>query len=106
MNTYLINTPVITEYGLWLFTGPLDTNKAQQQLKNGFVSAIGHQASADLLSDCLHMPVAMNRQRIAMQPGDQAVVLRLMERLGEGVLLDRQQLQQRDYQLGLLTRLR
>lgn len=104
MTFYIINTPVLTEYGLWEFSGPLTINDAQSMLKSGFVSAIGHEASANVLSQILNIAIPVNRIHIKMQPGDEALILRLLQRLPEGKVLDENELNALDFELGLLKR--
>lgn len=104
-NIYLLNTPIITEFGLWRFDGPLVLNEAQDILKNGFVSGVGHQTTAEYLSELLSIDCPLNRVRITMQPGDSAVVLRLLCRLPEGKILKQDEINKLPYQLGLLQRL-
>ena len=70
----------------------------------GFESAIGHQAAAQFLSLLLKVDVPVQRVSIAMEPGDQAIVLRLLRRLPEGAVLDQQAMQQVPFELGLLKR--
>jgi hypothetical protein len=106
MTLYIINAPVLTNYGLWEFTGPLAPADAQQILSQGFISAIGHEASAQILSDLLHIPIPTQRIRVAMQAGDQALIFRLLERLPEGKILTLAELQQLPFELGLLQRIR
>jgi hypothetical protein len=102
---YLLNTPVITAFGLWRFDGPKTLGEVQDSLKNGFVSGVGHQATADYLAELLSINCPFNRERIAMQAGDSAVVLRLLCRLPEGKLLERHEINLLPYQFGLLRRL-
>nr|WP_305910239.1 DUF1874 domain-containing protein [Methylomarinum sp. Ch1-1]MDP4521431.1 DUF1874 domain-containing protein [Methylomarinum sp. Ch1-1] len=106
MVLYIINTPVLTEYGLWEFSGPLTINDARSILETGFVSAIGHAASANVLSQILNVPIPANRIHIKMQPGDQALILRLPQRLPEGKVLDETELKTLNFELGLLKRLK
>jgi hypothetical protein len=102
---YLLNTPVITAFGLWRFEGPITLCDVQDSLKKGFVSGVGHQATADYLSELLSIYCPFNRQRITMQAGDFAIVLRLLCRLPEGKLLEQHEISQLPYQFGLLRRL-
>ena len=102
---YLLNAPVITNFGLWRFDGPITLTEVQDYLKNGFVSGVGHQATADYLSELLSINCPFNRMRIAMQAGDSAIVLRFLCRLPEGKLLERHEINLLPYQFGLLRRL-
>lgn len=80
-------------------------SKVQDYLKNGFVSGVGHQATADYLSELLSINCPFSRNRIAMQAGDSAIVLRLLCRLTEGKLLKQHEISLLPYQFGLLQRL-
>ena len=76
-----------------------------------FVNAIlacwtyGHQASAAFLSALLGIAVPARRVPVAMEPGDQALVLRLTGRLREGRLLNEADLAAVPYDLAWLERL-
>jgi hypothetical protein len=102
---YLLNTPILTAYGNYRFTGPLSLEEAKSRIGTDFVSAIGHQAAADFLSLLLGVTVPANRQAITMEPGDGALVLRIRERLPEGKLLNREEMMAIPYELSWLKRL-
>ncbi len=102
--TYLLNSPVLTDHGLWRFS-PLEVEKARDLAAGGFVSAIGHDASAKLLGEALRQPVPVVRERVSLQPGDRAIVFRLLKRLPEGAILGLDDLQAQDWELALLERL-
>lgn len=105
MTLYLLNSPVLTNYGLWRFEGPLLPEHVKEKAAGGFVSAIGHEETAALLAAILGQPVPINRITVSLAPGDAALVMRVRNRLPEGAVLDAATLASVPYELALLTRL-
>lgn len=101
---YLLNAPVLTAYGQYDFEGPLSDGRANEIAAQGVTSAVGHRATANLLSRLLGMDVPLNRTVIRMAPGDQALVFRLLDRIPEGVVLDDDELARLPHEFGLLKR--
>ena len=104
--TYLMNAAVLTDYGEWCFEGPLDDTRVRALLETGFISAIGHEATAQYLSRRFGLDVQCARVTVTMNPGDRAVILRLLRRLGEGESLDATALDAEPVEFGLLERRR
>lgn len=103
---YLMNSPILTEYGDWRFEGPLSVEDARKVVDLvPFTSAIGHDSAARFLSQLLGLEIPVNRVAITMQAGDRALVLRVLTRLAEGVVLDSAAMHNTPYNLSLLTRL-
>lgn len=99
---YIFNAPVLTDYGVWLFEGPLCIEAVKTILEQGFESAIGHQQTALYLTELLGIPCKMNRRSVTMECGDIAVIFRLIKRQEEGVVLTREQLGEVPYEFAML----
>jgi hypothetical protein len=67
--------------------------EVRQILSEGFVSAIGHQATATLLSQLLGIEVPFNRVTVKVEPGDILIHFVLRERIPEGKILTLEELQ-------------
>lgn len=103
MAVFILNTPILTDYGTYRFR-KVGVKEALDALSDGFTSAVGHQGTAELLSAILGIPVSMNRTVVKMAAGDIAVVFRVLTRLEEGMVLDSKALNAIPYELGLLRK--
>jgi len=80
----------------------ISIEKARKLLKKEqFVSAIGHEATAKLLSQLLGINIPVNRITVFMKPKDMGIHFFLKQRLPEGAVLNEQQLKQLQYWLVL-----
>lgn len=73
--------------------------------EQGFISAIGHQATASALTDLLGQPISVNRIEFEQQVGQLAIVLRLKSRPPEGAILNREEMERIGFELLLMERL-
>lgn len=105
MTVYVLNSPIITDYGLWRLRGPIDAEQASDLLRAGFVSAVGHAGAARFLSELLALEIPFSRIQTRLEPGDCALVLRLKLRLPENTTLDHDHLRSWPHELALLERL-
>jgi hypothetical protein len=62
-----------------------------------WTSAIGHESTANLISDVLGISVPVNRSTILMQPGDVGIHFFLKQRLPEGTILGEADLKKIQY---------
>lgn len=70
-----------------------------------FISAIGHEATAKILSFLLGIEVPMNRIAIKMERGDKAIVFRLLTRIEEGKVLSEEEIMKLPWELCLLEKI-
>lgn len=77
---------------------------AYQTEGKGFISAIGHQATAEVMSALLETSIPMNRIEFEQQPGQEALVFKLKSRIPEGKILTFEQIEEIGYEFKLLSR--
>ena len=63
-------------------------------LNQGFISAIGHEATAKIITTQLGVNVPVNRVSISLKRGDTLLVYQLLKRLEEGKVLTEQEMRQ------------
>lgn len=108
MKLGLLNTSIITTVGTYKM---VDLTLAQakdlaQANKDNLLSAIGHNATADVLTKLLGVDVPANRIVFSQDIGQQAIVLKMRGRLPDDVKdLTVDDMQQIGFDLFLLTRL-
>ena len=106
MNIVLLNTSILTDFGIYEYQ-PRSLYDIKKLLKvaDSVRSAIGHQATADILTVLLETPVEMNRINYEQKQGDVAVVFKLNSRVAEGVVLNYEQIIEIGYSFGTLVKL-
>ena len=103
---YLMNSPVLPNHGVFRLSGSISLDTAKACVSAGFESAVGHSATAILLTKLLGVDVPEVRQRIQFSPGEKALVFRVKQRLPEGfVIEDAAQLEAIPYEFALLERI-
>jgi len=65
--------------------------------RNKFISAIGHQGTAQLLTQLLGIEIPVNRITVQLEEGDMIIAFFLKQRLPEGVVLSKEELQKLEY---------
>jgi phage terminase large subunit-like protein len=86
-NAFSLGMLEASSSGLTLRVRPLTLEEVKSLLKEGFVSAVGHQATADILISLLGTTVPCNRVAIKLAAGDKLIVFQLQVRLEEGKIL-------------------
>lgn len=62
-------------------------------LAYGVESAIGHDATARMLTEVLATPIPMDRRQVTLEPGQSMIVAQLGARLPESAVLSRDELE-------------
>lgn len=100
----LLNTSIITADGEYSLQG-ISLEKAREIVAGvALDSAIGHESTAQIMSELLGVDVPVNRQMFAQQVRQIALVFKLNGRAPEGVILNREQIEEIGYSFKLLTR--
>lgn len=102
--TYVLNTLTVpldwdTEILYYVTLKKVNVNGARDLLKNGFISAVGHEATAKLLTELLGIEIPYNRIQVKMTHFDRALHFVLKERITEGKILTLDELKQIGYYL-------
>jgi len=108
MTLYILNTlalPIqydtVSEATVKFRRLTLDEAKRLVKTTSKVISAVGHEATAKLLTRLLEFPVEFNRAAVFLHPGDCALHFYLKTRLPEGKILNEDELKTLDYWLVL-----
>jgi STIV B116-like len=102
----LLNTSIVTAHGAYQYE-PCDLESGKQLIAaRGYKSAIGHESTAQMLTQLLAVPVTANRIDYSQPPGGVALVFKLKRRAPEGTVLSREEIEDIGYEFGLLIRSR
>lgn len=105
----LLNTTIATTDGTFeVKTITLGTAKALVHHALGagveLDSAIGHESTAQIMTELLGTNIPVNRQQFAQQPGQQALVFKLKGRPPEGKILTSEEIEAIGYEFKMMTR--
>ncbi len=101
----LFNGPIFTSDGLYRVE-EISVDAARSLVRQcGFVSAIGHEAAAGVLSELLNIDAPMNRIQFHQAAGQKAIALKLHQRPPEGTILDHNEMAHVGYSMKLIERL-
>lgn len=78
---YILNSPVVTGPGTFEYELS-DVSSARAWVRsNDWTSTVGYDETARVMSEILGVSVPVNRVNILLEPGDEALVFRLVKRL-------------------------
>lgn len=104
MKVALLNTTIVTTDGVYeVETISLDEAKALVQGVE-LDSAVGHAATAGVMTQLLGVEVATNRQEFSQQVGQVALAFKLNGRIPEGTVLTAEQIEEMGYTFKTMTR--
>jgi len=73
----------------------INLEKARDWIKRGdFISAVGHESTAKLLSELLEVEIQPNRIFVDMELWDEALAIQFLERIEEGKVLSKEELEE------------
>lgn len=101
----LLNTSILTAEGSYTLEDISLEDAKLLVLQNELDSAIGHQATAEIMSALLGVDIPVNRQMFAQEPRQAALVFKLNGRLEEGKILQAEDIEKIGYKFQLLRRL-
>jgi NAD-specific glutamate dehydrogenase len=103
----ILNGAIITADGEY-FCRTISLEEARDLIRSApeVLSAVGHQATADILTDLLGINVTLNRINFHQEPGQKALVFKLNSRPPEGAILSRDEIETFGYQFQLLCRIK
>lgn len=100
----ILNAPVVTSFGNYTyFPIPIESAKILANASE-FSSYVGHEATAEIISELLDKPVGYSRKMLKQKVGQMALVFKLKKRPPEGSILDRGQVEEHGYEFGILYR--
>ena len=102
-NLTILNTSILTTKGSFTYE-PICLEETIQLVSDGFESAVGHQATADILTTILGVEVKMNRIEYNQGIEDTALVFKLKGRPEEGRILTVEEIEEIGYDFGLIKK--
>lgn len=99
----LLNTTIATVDGVFeVKTITLEQAREMAQ-SNELLSAIGHDSTAQIMTELLGVNIPINRIQFTQEVGQTALVFKLKGRAPEGVILDRNGIENIGYEFKTMT---
>ena len=88
---------MLTSKTTYLMVKEVDIETVKAMLTQPFISAVGHESTARVLTKLLDVEIPFSRVPIKLQQRDKLVVFQLLTRLEEGRVLSEEELKQLQY---------
>lgn len=88
MKTLILNASVVTSEGNYSMR-KISLERAKILIANGFISAIGHESTAKIISQLLGILCPVDRKVAKQEPGQTALVFKMRGRPPEGKILNK-----------------
>lgn len=102
MKTLILNCAILTTLGEFSYRKSTKEEAKKLLEKNGFESAVGHKATAEILSQILEAEIPQNRIQAKQESGQIAIVFSMNKRIEEGRILSREEIEKIGYSINLL----
>lgn len=100
-----LNGTIATTNGIYRISN-IDIKEARELVRDhAIISAIGHEATAEKLTELLGVEIAFNRIQFKQEINQLAIVFKLDERPVEGAVLSKEEIEKVGYSLKLMERL-
>ena len=105
MDLAVLNTTIMTAPGDFSCK-PISLEDARQLVAeaDGIDSAVGHTATAEVLTTLLGVEIPTVRQDFVQQVGQKALAFKLLSRVEEGKILTREEIERVGYKFFLMVR--
>jgi PIN domain nuclease of toxin-antitoxin system len=70
----------------------IDISEVKEMLNNQWVSAVGHESTAKVMSQIVGIDIPYNRIQVKLEKNDKIIVFQLLTRLEEGKVLSDEEL--------------
>ena len=101
----LLNAAIMTANGTFKLSN-ISLDEVKEMLtEENIMSAIGHNATADIMTELVGINIPTNRIQAKQEAGQKALIFKLLKRPEEGKILNREEIEEIGYEFLLLERL-
>lgn len=95
-----MNGALMPSFGVYIYFKISEKTLKEYLGNKDFVSAIGHQSTADILSEILGIEIPYNRITVNLKDKDEVIVFKLKKRPPEGKILTKEEIEEIGYEFG------